>query len=454
MARSGSPIRFMARRLSEGHPDPGGGPMNPGGFANPNLGNGSAGIIGAQHQVLPARRTSTGSIPAGRLDVVAGGTSSAWRPMVFAFLARLQEASISVWGRQYRRSPMCRQGGKIANISVTFTDCNVDGVHCGPDGHRVDVAGNVWSGSTSVLGYSGVTVWNPAGKIIGRVRLPEVCANICFCGPKRDWLFMAASQSVYLLRLGVQGAGPGLTRHNPPVLTDMRPAQCRPRMIARSGDSGRRKLCAVQTGLESHPMSFDFRPAGLSDIPSRTSSCQLMAFVAANALFNPCLRLMNCAAAPASPSNRYHRADIPLLHLCARRTQGLRRHASAHRAGGPAGQPAGEGLPPLRRGGLQSLPPRGRNTAWPAARAGSAGFKTLDAIVRRTILRQIPLSGDDAVFLGWTGGPCARFMLGSRKASKSNNKRQGESRCRTVRLGRGARRLPAVRRPSPRGRAI
>jgi gluconolactonase len=84
----------------------------------------------------------------------------------------------------------------------------VDGIKCGFDGHRVDVAGNVWSGSTSVPGYMGVTVWNPAGKCIGRIRLPETCANVTFCGPKRDWLWMCASQSVYLVRVGIQGAAP------------------------------------------------------------------------------------------------------------------------------------------------------------------------------------------------------------------------------------------------------
>ena len=42
----------------------------------------------------------------------------------------------------------------------------------------------------------------------GRIRLPETCANVTFCGPKRDWLWMCASQSVYLVRLGIQGAAP------------------------------------------------------------------------------------------------------------------------------------------------------------------------------------------------------------------------------------------------------
>jgi sugar lactone lactonase YvrE len=47
------------------------------------------------------------------------------------------------------------------------------------------------------VGFSGVTVWNPQGKLIGRIRLPEICGNVCFGGPKRNRLFMAASQSLY-----------------------------------------------------------------------------------------------------------------------------------------------------------------------------------------------------------------------------------------------------------------
>jgi gluconolactonase len=54
-----------------------------------------------------------------------------------------------------------------------------------------------------------VLVFNPAGKLIGRIRLPEVCANLTFGGPKRDRLFMAASQSLYMLEVVTQGAAPG-----------------------------------------------------------------------------------------------------------------------------------------------------------------------------------------------------------------------------------------------------
>jgi gluconolactonase len=92
-----------------------------------------------------------------------------------------------------------------------FTDCVIDGVKCGPDGLRCDVNGNLWASSNAgrAVGYSGVTVWNPEGRLIGRIRLPEVCGNVCFGGPKRNRLFMAASQSLYAVYVNTQGAAPG-----------------------------------------------------------------------------------------------------------------------------------------------------------------------------------------------------------------------------------------------------
>ena len=73
----------------------------------------------------------------------------------------------------------------------------------------VDVFGNLWCSASGPLGYAGVFVYNAQGKMIGRIRLPEVCANMCFGGPKRNQLFMTASQSVYMLQLNTQGAAPG-----------------------------------------------------------------------------------------------------------------------------------------------------------------------------------------------------------------------------------------------------
>jgi gluconolactonase len=54
-----------------------------------------------------------------------------------------------------------------------------------------------------------VLIYSPAGKLLGRIRLPEVCANVAFGGPKRNVLFMCASQSLYALLVQTQGAAPG-----------------------------------------------------------------------------------------------------------------------------------------------------------------------------------------------------------------------------------------------------
>ena len=82
---------------------------------------------------------------------------------------------------------------------------------CGPDGVRCDVFGNLWASSNAgrAVGYSGVTVWSPEGKLLGRIRLPEICGNVCFGGPKRNRLFMAGSQSLYAVYTATQGAAPG-----------------------------------------------------------------------------------------------------------------------------------------------------------------------------------------------------------------------------------------------------
>ena len=55
----------------------------------------------------------------------------------------------------------------------------------------------------------GVLIFAPDGDNIGRIRLPERCANVCFGGPKRNRLFMAASQSIYSVYVNTQGVAGG-----------------------------------------------------------------------------------------------------------------------------------------------------------------------------------------------------------------------------------------------------
>jgi gluconolactonase len=79
-----------------------------------------------------------------------------------------------------------------------------------PDGMRCDVDGNLWCGwGMGNERLDGVHVFAPDGKRIGRIALPERCANVCFGGAKRNRLFMAASQSLYALYVNTQGAPGG-----------------------------------------------------------------------------------------------------------------------------------------------------------------------------------------------------------------------------------------------------
>jgi gluconolactonase len=75
-----------------------------------------------------------------------------------------------------------------------------------PDGMRCDTDGNLWCGFGGGEGLDGVAIFNPDATLIGRIRLPERCANLCFGGVKRNRLFMAASQSLYALYVNAQGA--------------------------------------------------------------------------------------------------------------------------------------------------------------------------------------------------------------------------------------------------------
>ncbi|MGY9058016.1 MAG: SMP-30/gluconolactonase/LRE family protein, partial [Alphaproteobacteria bacterium] len=79
-----------------------------------------------------------------------------------------------------------------------------------PDGMRCDVDGNLWCGwGMGSAALDGVNVYAAGGDKIGRIALPERCANVCFGGPMRNRLFMAASQSLYAVYVNTQGVKGG-----------------------------------------------------------------------------------------------------------------------------------------------------------------------------------------------------------------------------------------------------
>jgi gluconolactonase len=138
-----------------------------------------------------------------KLSVVAGDIN---RPNGLAFTPDESKLYIIEAGStpRYIRVYDVVDGGKnIANMKILIT-ANDTGT---PDGMRVDVDGNLWCGwGMGTAQLDGVMIFNPDGKPIGRIQLPERCANLCFGGKNRNRLFMAASTSLYSLFVNTQGA--------------------------------------------------------------------------------------------------------------------------------------------------------------------------------------------------------------------------------------------------------
>jgi gluconolactonase len=69
----------------------------------------------------------------------------------------------------------------------------------GSDGMTIDHKGNVYLTSGKIW------VYNPDGKLINEIEIPEKPANICFGGKKRNILFITARKSVYTIKMRVRG---------------------------------------------------------------------------------------------------------------------------------------------------------------------------------------------------------------------------------------------------------
>ena len=190
--------------LYEGMADAAGGPSNPQGRLNPKIGQPAGSGTFKRELPLNVYRVD----PTGRIDVAATEQALGSAPNGIAFSPDYKKVYVVARGGLIVGDVTA--DGKIGNIQP-FSNFVVDGVRCGTDGMRVDVFGNVWCSSNAGnnIGYSGVTVHSPEGKMIGRIRLPEVCANLAFGGAKRNRLFMAAGQSLYAVYVNTQGAAPG-----------------------------------------------------------------------------------------------------------------------------------------------------------------------------------------------------------------------------------------------------
>ena len=76
--------------------------------------------------------------------------------------------------------------------------CKID--KGGPDGIRVDADGRVWSSAGD-----GMQIFDPMGKLIGKILVPESPANLCFGGEDGKTLFITARKSLYSIKTSVTG---------------------------------------------------------------------------------------------------------------------------------------------------------------------------------------------------------------------------------------------------------
>jgi gluconolactonase len=88
----------------------------------------------------------------------------------------------------------------VINADGTLSDKTL-AINQGSDGMTLDEKGNIY-----MCGTGGVTVFNPEGKKIDHIAIPESwTANLCFGGKKRDILFITASKSLYMVKMNVKG---------------------------------------------------------------------------------------------------------------------------------------------------------------------------------------------------------------------------------------------------------
>ena len=89
--------------------------------------------------------------------------------------------------------------GRSLGTSRVFADCTA-GLF---DGFRLDTDGRIWTSAGD-----GVHCYTPDGALIGKIRIPELVANVCFGGQHLNRLFICGTTSLYSVFLAVKGVSP------------------------------------------------------------------------------------------------------------------------------------------------------------------------------------------------------------------------------------------------------
>ncbi|MCO1578853.1 SMP-30/gluconolactonase/LRE family protein [Crossiella sp. SN42] len=130
--------------------------------------------------------------PSGEVTRVADDFA---RPNGLAFSADERQLYVADTRHRHIRRFTVGDNGTLSGGEV-FAECTAGN----PDGVRLDELGRVW-----LAAGDGLHCFAPDGTLIGKLRVPEVCANFTFGGPKRNNLYICATSSVYSIRVNFNG---------------------------------------------------------------------------------------------------------------------------------------------------------------------------------------------------------------------------------------------------------
>ena len=101
--------------------------------------------------------------------------------------------------RAIRRYSVNADGKSVKGPGEIFAElAPEDGMY---DGFRVDRSGRIWTSTGK-----GVYCYEPDGKLIGKILIPEIVANVTFGGPKRNRLYICGTTSLYSVLLMTNGS--------------------------------------------------------------------------------------------------------------------------------------------------------------------------------------------------------------------------------------------------------
>ncbi len=99
-------------------------------------------------------------------------------------------------GPKHIRALQVNPDGKTLGKSKVFADCT-SGLF---DGFRIDRDDRIWTSAAD-----GVHCYKKDGQLIGKIKIPELVANVCFGGPARNRLFICGTTSLYSTYLSING---------------------------------------------------------------------------------------------------------------------------------------------------------------------------------------------------------------------------------------------------------